>query len=277
MHAVNGGVPGYSGGVAFYGLPYMNGAVPNGDSLAKINKPVMMFNGAKDTRTGAPMPAVDSAMKALEQVVLRQELPGRHPRIRSRTGRSATAASPRDGGRCASRGASESRCDQGGLAADGRLPQEKLGDEVVATGGYGFEGTVTSFSGDIPSASAWKFTTTRWREHRNRHRVHVLEIRHRAAVHRGARLGAEDEVLRRARSGAPAHVLLHERRRLFGAGARRARELDGVAHDRRRRGKAAHEVLQLRGAARRRAPAGSRRRDRRSSRRRSAPPRRGVG
>jgi carboxymethylenebutenolidase len=65
MHAVNGGIPGYSGGVAFYGLPYMNGAVPNGDSLAKVNKPVMMYNGAKDTRTGTPMPAVDSAMKAL--------------------------------------------------------------------------------------------------------------------------------------------------------------------------------------------------------------------
>ena len=30
----------------------MNGAVPNGDSLAKINKPVMMYNGAKDTRPG---------------------------------------------------------------------------------------------------------------------------------------------------------------------------------------------------------------------------------
>src|SRR3954470_19268300 len=27
---------------------------------------------------------------------------------------------------------------------------------------YGREGTVTSFSGDMPSASAWKFTTTRW-------------------------------------------------------------------------------------------------------------------
>ncbi len=65
MHVINGGIPGFSGGVAFYGLPYMNGAVPNGDSLAKINKPVMMYNGAKDTRIGAPMPAVDSAMKAL--------------------------------------------------------------------------------------------------------------------------------------------------------------------------------------------------------------------
>jgi carboxymethylenebutenolidase len=65
MHAVNGGVPGFAGGVAYYGLPYMNGAVPNGDSLAKIKAPVMMLNGAKDARTGAPMPAVDSAMKAL--------------------------------------------------------------------------------------------------------------------------------------------------------------------------------------------------------------------
>jgi carboxymethylenebutenolidase len=65
MHAVNGGAPGFAGGVAYYGLPYMNGAVPNGDSLAKIKAPVMMLNGSKDARTGAPMPAVDSAMKAL--------------------------------------------------------------------------------------------------------------------------------------------------------------------------------------------------------------------
>jgi len=64
-HAVNGGTTGYSGGVAFYGLPYMNGAVPNGDSLAKITKPVMLLSGSKDARIGAAMPAVDSAMKAL--------------------------------------------------------------------------------------------------------------------------------------------------------------------------------------------------------------------
>ena len=64
-HAVNGGTTGYSGGVAYYGLPYMNGAVPNGDSLAKITKPVMLLSGSKDPRIGAAMPAVDSAMKAL--------------------------------------------------------------------------------------------------------------------------------------------------------------------------------------------------------------------
>jgi carboxymethylenebutenolidase len=64
-HAVNGGTTGYSGGVAYYGLPYMNGAVPNGDSLAKITKPVMLLSGSKDARIGAAMPAVDSAMKAL--------------------------------------------------------------------------------------------------------------------------------------------------------------------------------------------------------------------
>jgi carboxymethylenebutenolidase len=67
MHAVNGGVNGYSGGVAFYGLPYMNGAVPNGDSLAKITKPVMLLNGSKDQRIAAAMPVVDSAMKALKK------------------------------------------------------------------------------------------------------------------------------------------------------------------------------------------------------------------
>jgi carboxymethylenebutenolidase len=65
MHAVNGGAQGFGGGVAFYGLPYMNGAVPSGDSLRKIGVPVMLFNGSKDARIGAAMPGLDSAMKAL--------------------------------------------------------------------------------------------------------------------------------------------------------------------------------------------------------------------
>ena len=65
MHAVNGGVPGYSGGVAFYGLPYMTGPAPNTDSLAKIGKPLMLLNGANDARIGAAMPAVESSMKSL--------------------------------------------------------------------------------------------------------------------------------------------------------------------------------------------------------------------
>jgi carboxymethylenebutenolidase len=43
----------------------MNGAVPAGDSLAKIKTPVMLLSGSKDARIGAAMPAVDSAMKAL--------------------------------------------------------------------------------------------------------------------------------------------------------------------------------------------------------------------
>jgi carboxymethylenebutenolidase len=64
-HAVNGGTTGFVGGVAYYGLPYMNGAAPNGDSLTKINKPVVLLSGSKDARIGAAMPAVDSAMKAL--------------------------------------------------------------------------------------------------------------------------------------------------------------------------------------------------------------------
>jgi carboxymethylenebutenolidase len=65
MHAVNGGTNGFSGGVAYYGLPYMDGPVPNADSLAKIKVPVMLLNGSKDARIAAAMPAVDSAMKAL--------------------------------------------------------------------------------------------------------------------------------------------------------------------------------------------------------------------
>jgi carboxymethylenebutenolidase len=64
-HVVHGGTTGFVGGVAFYGLPYMSGAVPNGDSLAKIHTPVMLLSGSKDARIGAAMPAVDSAMHAL--------------------------------------------------------------------------------------------------------------------------------------------------------------------------------------------------------------------
>jgi carboxymethylenebutenolidase len=65
MQAINGGTKGFSGGVAFYGQPYMSGPVPNGDSLKKINEPVMLLSGSKDARIGASMPAIDSAMKAL--------------------------------------------------------------------------------------------------------------------------------------------------------------------------------------------------------------------
>ena len=67
MHAVNGGINGFSGGVAFYGLPPMTGGAPNADSLAKITKPVMLLNGSKDARIASAMPAVDSAMKALKK------------------------------------------------------------------------------------------------------------------------------------------------------------------------------------------------------------------
>jgi carboxymethylenebutenolidase len=67
QHAVNGGINGFSGGVAYYGLPYMNGSAPNTDSLTKITKPVMLLNGSKDQRIAAAMPAVDSAMKALKK------------------------------------------------------------------------------------------------------------------------------------------------------------------------------------------------------------------
>ena len=75
-HAVNRGVNGFSGGVAFYGSPYTTGgsratasapAVPatvNADSLRMINVPVMLLNGSKDARIGAMMPAIDSIMKA---------------------------------------------------------------------------------------------------------------------------------------------------------------------------------------------------------------------
>ncbi|WP_169307714.1 dienelactone hydrolase family protein [Gemmatimonas aurantiaca] len=74
-HAVNGGVKGFSGGVAFYGAPYTKGGTPatattaavpasvDTDSLKKISKPVMLLNGSKDARIGALMPALEEAMK----------------------------------------------------------------------------------------------------------------------------------------------------------------------------------------------------------------------
>ncbi|HEY5218565.1 MAG TPA: dienelactone hydrolase family protein [Gemmatimonadaceae bacterium] len=63
-YTINEGIAGYSGGVAFYGLPFMKGAIPDADSLAKIRVPIMLLSGSKDARISAAMPAVDSAMKA---------------------------------------------------------------------------------------------------------------------------------------------------------------------------------------------------------------------
>lgn len=71
MHAINGGTKGFSGGVAYYGLPYTtpgaqgSPAVPIADSLKKITQPVMLLSGSKDARIGAAMPALDSMMRAL--------------------------------------------------------------------------------------------------------------------------------------------------------------------------------------------------------------------
>jgi carboxymethylenebutenolidase len=63
-HAIDNG-KGLAAGVAFYGsFPYMDGAVPIGDSAAKIKVPVMLLSGSKDARIGASMPAIDSTMKA---------------------------------------------------------------------------------------------------------------------------------------------------------------------------------------------------------------------
>lgn len=74
-HAVNNG-DGLAAAVAYYGLPYMDGAVPNGDSLAKVRVPVMLLNGSRDARIGAALPAVDSAMKALGKVFAYQNYEG---------------------------------------------------------------------------------------------------------------------------------------------------------------------------------------------------------
>ncbi len=76
MHAVNGGTSGFSGGVAFYGLPHMTGQQPTADSLAKIRVPVMLLNGSKDARIAAAMPAIDSTMKAFGKTYSAQNYEG---------------------------------------------------------------------------------------------------------------------------------------------------------------------------------------------------------
>jgi carboxymethylenebutenolidase len=50
--------------------------VPNGDSLARITKPVLLLSGSVDTRIGTAMPAVDSAMKALGKSYVGINYPG---------------------------------------------------------------------------------------------------------------------------------------------------------------------------------------------------------
>ena len=76
MHATNRGLKGFSGGVAFYGLPYTSGGTPatattaavpagiNVDSIAKIKQPVMLLNGSKDARIAALMPSLEQIMQA---------------------------------------------------------------------------------------------------------------------------------------------------------------------------------------------------------------------
>jgi carboxymethylenebutenolidase len=66
MHAVHGGVKGFVGGVAYYGLPYMTGGSPatatspavparvDADSIAKIKVPVMLLNGSRTPASPRP-------------------------------------------------------------------------------------------------------------------------------------------------------------------------------------------------------------------------------
>jgi carboxymethylenebutenolidase len=87
-HAINGGVKGFSGGVAFYGTPYTSGgqrattstpavaATLIADSVAKITKPVMLLSGSKDARITALMPAIDSTMTAMHKSYSSTNYPG---------------------------------------------------------------------------------------------------------------------------------------------------------------------------------------------------------
>src|SRR5258708_23584564 len=82
FHVINGGVSGFAGGVAFYGLPYMTPAAPGAvstpipDSLAKIKTPVMLLNGSQDARIASAMPGLDSTMRALHKDYLGKNYEG---------------------------------------------------------------------------------------------------------------------------------------------------------------------------------------------------------
>jgi carboxymethylenebutenolidase len=80
LHAVHGGIPGYAGGVPFYGsfLHVTTGspALPIVDSLAKMKMPLMLLNGATDARITAQIPFIDSTMKALKRDYSYQNYPG---------------------------------------------------------------------------------------------------------------------------------------------------------------------------------------------------------
>ena len=64
-YAINRGIAGFKGAVAFYGTPYVTDGHPDADSLARIQVPVMLLSGSKDPRIGALMPAIDSMMHAM--------------------------------------------------------------------------------------------------------------------------------------------------------------------------------------------------------------------
>src|SRR5262245_26091209 len=68
-------------------------------------------------------------------------------------------------------------------------------------------------------------------QHRVRDRAHVLRRHVEAALEERPRLRAEHQVLTRAGPGSPGHALLHERRRLGLAHARRAHEPKDVLED----------------------------------------------
>ena len=58
---------------------------PNADSLTKIKVPVMLLSGSKDARIGAGMPALDSAMKALNKDYFGKNYEGAVARLPSRS------------------------------------------------------------------------------------------------------------------------------------------------------------------------------------------------
>ena len=103
-----------------------------------------------------------------------------------------------------------------------------------------------------PSLCAVKVVTSAMAQDGIGHCDDVLQPHDVAAVERRARLGAEDEILRGARAGAPAHQRLEPARGFPGAGARAAGEIDGEFVEMIRHRHAAHEVLEGDEPARRR-------------------------
>ena len=97
----------------------------------------------------------------------------------------------------------------------------------------------------MPSASALKVGTMRWRRTGGRERFDVVDRDVEASAQHGADFAGEHEVLAGARAGAPVDELFHEGRRVGFVRAGVAHQVEDEIHDVLGHRHFAHDFLQL--------------------------------